>query len=507
MPTKTRQTKPKPTPESGQPETKSRPAKSTTTPKATQTGASPTKAKTSQNKTSQAKTSQTKGTQAESPQTEVTQADAKQAKTRLAKTAQADAKKTQAKASQAQSTDLAFSITASQSHLSSLLTTVAPAVQANPTNPILSYLKMEALDGACRITATDTSYTITAQAECDTVHPGVGLLPAQLAHVIQAIPASETLALVGSTVEDATKIELSNGSGVISTTPITLSVDHFLVADLTTPGSHHDLPAETLKLALQTVLGSAGPKDKGILHGVQLIFEAKSLRCQATDGHQIAMATLETQALGRRRRQTAESEPVDCRIPLDTVKALIKLLAQAAKDSDVELRLDTGEAPKAQFQIQTDTAQVTLTCQCLAEAYPNLQQVIEPFTYGTSALVNRTSLLHQAQVIKAMGAKTPVAKLTLSDARLHLSMDGNEVSGIQTVQASLDMPDPKFETALNLDLLINLARSATGEQLRLELGSPESLIKLSPVASELDGLGVVGYMMPVRIISPDQAQS
>ncbi|MBD2429573.1 hypothetical protein, partial [Phormidium sp. FACHB-1136] len=61
--------------------------------------------------------------------------------------------------------------------------------------------------------------------------------------------------------------------------------------------------------------------------------------------------------------------------------------------------------------------------------------------------------------------------------------------------------------ALNLDLLINLARSATGEQLRLELGSPESLIKLSPVASELDGLGVVGYMMPVRIISPDQAPS
>jgi DNA polymerase-3 subunit beta len=496
MPTQTRQTKPKPTPESGQPEPKSRPAKATTTPKAAQTEASPTKTK----------TRSAKGTQTKTRQTEATQADAKQAKTRSATTAQADAQKTQAKARQAPSTDVAFSITALQSHLSSLLTTVAPAVQANPTNPILSYLKIEALDGACRITATDTSYTITATAECDTLHPGVGLLPAQLAQVIQAIPASETLALVGSTVEDATKIELSNPSGVISTTPISLSVDHFLVADLTTPGSHHDLPAETLKLALQTVLGSAGAKDKAVLHAVHLTVEGHTVVCEATDGHQIAMASLETQALGRRRRQAADSEPVDCRIPLDTVKALIKLLTQAAKDSDVGLRLETGEAPKAQFQIQTDTAHVTLTCQCLAEAYPNLQRVIESYTYGTSALVSRTSLLHQAQVIKAMGAKTPVAKLTLSDARLQLSMDGNEVSGTQTVQASLDMPDPTFETALNLDLLINLARSATGEQLLLELGSPESLIKLSPVASELAGLSVVGYMMPVRILSPDKAQ-
>ncbi|QQE67364.1 DNA polymerase III subunit beta (plasmid) [Leptolyngbya sp. BL0902] len=499
MPTQTRQTKPKATPESGQPEPKSRPAKATTTPKATQTGTSSTKAKTRSAKSSQAKTSQTKATQTEAPQ-----ADAKPAKTRSAKTAQADAHKTQAKPNP--TAPVAFSITALQSHLSTLLSTVAPAIQANPTNPILSYLKIEALDGACRITATDTSYTITATAECDTLHPGVGLLPAQLAQVIQAIPASETLALVGSTVEEATKIELSNPSGVISTTPISLSVDQFLMAELTHPESHHTLPAETLKLALQTVLGSAGAKDKAVLHGVHLTVEGHTVVCEATDGHQIAMASMETQTLGRRRRQAAESEPVDCRIPLDTVKALIKLLTQAAKDSDVGLRLETGEAPKAQFQIQTDTAHVTLTCHCLAEAYPNIQQVIQPFTYGTSALVNRTSLLHQAQVIKAMGAKTPVAKLTLSDAHLHLSMDGNAVSGTQTVQAALDMPDPTFETALNLDLLINLARSATGEQLRLEFGSPESLIKLSPVASDLEGLGVVGYMMPVRILSPDKAQ-
>jgi DNA polymerase-3 subunit beta len=494
MPTQTRPTKPKANPESGQPEPKSRPAKVKTPKKEAQADTKPAK-------TRPAQSSQPKAAQADAPQ-----ADTKTTKTRSAKTAQADAQTTQAKARRAQTTDVAFSITALQSHLSNLLTTVAPAIQANPTNPIFSYLKMEALEGACRITATDTSYTITATAECNTLHPGVGLLPTQLAQVIQAIPASETLALVGSTVEDATRIELSNPSGVISTTPISLSVDQFLMAELTHPESHPNLPAETLKLALQTVLGSAGAKDKAVLHAVHLTVEGNTVVCEATDGHQIAMATLETQALGRRRRQAADAEPVDCCIPLDTVKALIKLLTQAAKDSDVGLRFETGEAPKAQFQIQTDTAHVTLTCQCLAEAYPNLQRVIEAYTYGTSALVDRTRLLHQAQVIKAMGAKTPVAKLTLSDAHLHLSMDGNAVSGTQTVQAALDMPDPTFETALNLDLLINLARSATGEQLRLEFGSPESLIKLSPVASDLDGLGVVGYMMPVRILSPDQAQ-
>lgn len=503
MPTQTRRTKPKAT-ESGQ-----------------------TQPKTTRSKTNQAKTNQADSTQAETPQTSQTkakqtkasQAEAKKATTRSAqsrqtkasqtKTTQAEAKKTQAKTSRAETDQtpeaakpegLAFSITAPQSRLSNLLTTVAPAVSTNPTNPILSYLKLEALAGACQITATDTSYTITATADCNTVHQGVGLLPTQLANVIQAIPPSETLALVGSTVEGATKIELSNGSGVISTTPITRLVDHFLVTDLTNPRFQHGLSTENLKLALQTVLGSAGPKEKGILHAVHVIFEADTLVCQATDGHQIAIARLDARELGRSKRQTAA---IDCRLPLDTVKALIKLLAQATKDSEVEFRLDSGEAPKAQFHIQTNQAQVTLTCQCLADSYPDIQRVIQPFTYGTSALVNRIALIQQAQVIKAMGAKTPVAKLTLRDTSLHLSMDGNEVSGTQTVQAALDMPDPKFETALNLDLLLNLARAATGDQLRLEFGHRESLIKLSPTAPDLDGLEIIGYMMPVKVSQPD----
>lgn len=450
-----------------------------------------------------------KATQTRQANTDQAEASQTTAKASSAKTAQTKANPRKAKASQpnithqpaqkAEPAAVAFSLETPQPYLSNLLAIVEPAVPTNPTHPMLGYLKIEVLQDACRLTAADISYTITATVSCETLHPGLGLLPTQLVQVIKAIPPSERLALVGSTLEKAAKVQLSNGSGVISTTPIALSADDFRVDDLTDPQFQHGLPAETLKLALQTVVGSAGPKDKAILHTVRLIFEANTLICQATDGHQITIATLEAQELGRRRRQTAEPEPVDCCLPLDTVKALIKLLSQASKESEVQLRLDTGESPKAQFHIKTDQAQATLTCQCLADTYPDLQRVIESFTYGTSALVERNALLQQAKVIKAMGTQTPVATLTLSNDSIHLSMDGNEVSGTQSVRASLDMATQKFETSLNLDLLINLARSATGDQLLLEFGSSESLIKLSPIASAIDGLTIVGYMMPVKV--------
>ena len=494
MPTKTSQLKPKATPESGQPKAKA---------KANQAQTDQTEARKAKTKASPTQTSQTKTRQANTDQAEASSTKTAPTKVRKTKAKASQTKTTQQPAQKAEPSAVVFSVETTQTCLSNLLAIVEPAVPTNPTHPMLGYLKIEVLPDACRITAADTSYTITATVGCETLHPGLGLLPTQLVQVIKAIPPSERLALVGSTLEGATKIQLSNGSGVISTTPIHLLADDFRVDDLTNPQFQHSLPAETLKLALQTVVGSAGPKDKAILHAVRLTFEANTLICQATDGHQITIATLEAQELGRRRRQTTEPGPVECCLPLDTVKALIKLLTQASKESEVQLRLDTGEAPKAQFHIQTDQAQVTLTGQCLADTYPDLQQVIESFTYGTSALVERNALLQQAKVIKAMDSKTPVAKLALGNASIHISMDGNEVSGSQSVQASLDMPDPEFETSLNLDLLINLARSATGDQLLLEFGSSESLIKLAPVASAIDGLTIVGYMMPVQVHQPD----
>lgn len=456
----------------------------------------------SQAKLTASEPTQPKATRAKTKKVEASQTKPDPTPTK-ARRAKADAPPSKAPTQPSPPAPVAFSITAPQSHLSTLLSTVAPAIQTNPTNPIFSYLKIEALDSACRLTATDPSYTITAQAPCDTLHPGVGLLPTQLAHVIQAIPASEHLALVGSTTKDTTQIALSNKSGVISTAPISLPVEGFQAAELRTPGRQYDLPTETLRLALQTALGSAGAKDKPILYAVHLTFNEDAMVCEATDGHHITLTTLAMPPRGRRRRQTTpESTPVDCCIPLDTVKALVKLLAQAPKESDVTLRLDTSTPPKAQFQIQTEHTHITLTCHGLADSYPNLQQVIERFTYGTSAWVNRIDLLRQAQVIKAMVAKSPVATLTLRDASLQLAMEGVELSGIQTVQATLAMPEPEFETALNLDLLINLARSIQGEQLLLEFGHSESLIKLSPVVSDVDGLGVVGYVMPVKVTKP-----
>lgn len=481
MPTKTRQLKPKSTAESDSAKIK-------------------TKAKSDPTPTHQTKTRQANTDSAEASQTQAKASSTKTAQTKASpRKAKVSPTQAQQPAQKAEPSAVAFSVETTQHGLSNLLAIVEPAVPTNPTNPMLSYLKIEVLPEACRMTAADISYTITATVDCETLHPGVGLLPTQLANVIKAIPPSERLAVVGSTLEGATQVQLSNGAGVISTTPISLSADDFRADDLANPHFQHNLPAESLKLALQTVVGSAGPKDKAILHAVRLTFEANTLICQATDGHQITIASLEAQELGRRRRQTAKPGSVDCCLPLDTVKALLKLLAQASKESEVELRLDSGEAPKAQFHIQTDQAQATLTCQCLADTYPDLQRVIESFTYGTSALVERTALLQQAKIIKAMGTQTPVATLTLTNASIHLSMDGNEVSGSQAVQASLDMATPKFETSLNLDLLINLARSATGDQLLLEFGSSESLIKLAPVETGMNGLNIVGYMMPVKV--------
>ena len=340
----------------------------------------------------------------------------------------------------------------SQAELSSLLKTVARAVSAKPSHPILGGVLMTASAGALKATAYDLELGITSTIEASVETPGSTVVPYRtLLELTSRMEATEAISLA----IDGTQLRLTSTSGSYSLT-VEDAADYPQLPAVAVSDDYTDLSA------LAAVLPAASSDAaKQVLTGVHMHAALGNLRMAATDGHRLSIVNIESTAL------FSAIIPARC-------LALIKQPAAIAFDNQhVSLTFVDG---------------TTIISRTLAGTYPNVQQLI-PETFDYSITINRVQLLNALQRVAVIG--TSVIKLDAQSKTLTLSAELDANSGIESIAITGSLP----LLAFNPTYLIDGLRSFHSDTVTINANSSVAPVILTNPAD----LSQTYLIMPVQV--------
>ena len=339
----------------------------------------------------------------------------------------------------------------SQSDLSSLLKTVARAVSAKPSHPILSGVLLTATAGKLTATGYDLELGITSTIEASVETPGSTVVPYRtLLELTSCMEATEAISLA----IDGTQLRLTSTSGAYSLA-VEDAADYPELPAVAVSDDYTDLSA------LAAVLPAASSDAaKQVLTGVHMHAALGNLRMAATDGHRLSIVNIESTAL------FSAIIPARC-------LALIKQPAAIAFDNQhVSLTFVDG---------------TTIISRTLAGTYPNVQQLI-PETFDYSITINRVQLLNALQRVAVIG--TNVIKLDAQSKTLTLSAELDANSGIESIAITGSLP----LLAFNPTYLIDGLRSFHSDSVTINANS-----SVAPVILKSDTAGQTYLIMPVQV--------
>ena len=340
----------------------------------------------------------------------------------------------------------------SQSELSSLLKTVARAVSAKPSHPILGGVLLTATAGTLKATGYDLELGITSTIEASIETEGSTVVPYRtLLELTSRMEATEAISLA----IDGTQLRLTSTSGAYSLT-VEDAADYPELPAVAVSDDYTDLSA------LAAVLPAASSDAaKQVLTGVHMHAALGNLRIAATDGHRLSIVNIESTAL------FSAIIPARC-------LALIKQPAAIAFDNQhVSLTFADG---------------TTIISRTLAGTYPNVQQLI-PETFDYSITINRVQLLNALQRVAVIG--TSVIKLDAQSKTLTLSAEVDANSGIESIAITGSLP----LLAFNPTYLIDGLRSFHSDTVTINANSSVAPVILTNPAN----LSQTYLIMPVQV--------
>ena len=340
----------------------------------------------------------------------------------------------------------------SQSDLSHLLKTVARAVSAKPSHPILAGVLMNASAGVLKATGYDLELGITSAIEASVETAGSVVVPYRtLLELTSRMEATEAISLA----IDGTQLRLTSTSGSYSLT-VEDAADYPQLPAVAVSDDYTDLSA------LAAVLPAASSDAaKQVLTGVHMHAALGNLRMAATDGHRLSIVNIESTAL------FSAIIPARC-------LALIKQPAAIAFDNQhVSLTFVDG---------------TTIISRTLAGTYPNVQQLI-PETFDYSITINRVQLLNALQRVAVIG--TNVIKLDAQSKTLTLSAEVDANSGIESISITGSLP----LLAFNPIYLIDGLRSFHSDTVTINANSSVAPVILTNPAD----LSQTYLIMPVQV--------
>lgn len=290
----------------------------------------------------------------------------------------------------------------SQSDLSHLLKTVARAVSAKPSHPILGGVLLTAAAGTLTATGYDLELGITSTIEVSVEAPGSTVVPYRtLLDITSRMEATEAISMA----IDGAQLRLTSTSGSYLL-GVDDAADYPQLPAVAVSDDYTDITA-----ALTAVLPAASSDAaKQVLTGVHMHAALGNLRIAATDGHRLSITNIESTAL------FAAIIPSRC-------LALIKQPVAITFDNNhVSLTFVDG---------------TTIISRTLDGTYPNVQQLI-PETFEYSITINRVQLLNALQRVAVIG--NSVIKLNAQSETLTLSAEVDANSGIESIAITGNLP-------------------------------------------------------------------
>jgi DNA polymerase-3 subunit beta len=358
--------------------------------------------------------------------------------------------------------------------LLSCLQSVTGVVERRHTLPVLSNVLIERKGQETVFTATDLEIQISVKTEGKRTGQDFSITVAakKLQDICRALPEGSQVSLD----LDANKVTLKSGKSRFSLQ--TLPAEDFpRLAVEASQGREFSLPQKVLRQLLNQVQYAMASQDiRYYLNGLLLISEGKTLSAVATDGHRLAMASVE------QGKKDAATETI---IPRKTILELVKLLADTEDGVHIE---------QAQNQISFSFADKRLISKLIDGKFPDYRKVL-PAANQNHLQTERQGLLQSLQRAAILSnEKCRGVRLVLTKDRLQIISSNAEQEEAQE-EMEVSYTGEALDVGFNVTYLIDVLANMGTKMISCKFGDANSSCLITAPGNE----SFKYVVMPMRI--------
>ena len=380
----------------------------------------------------------------------------------------------------------------SQAELNAALQLVSRAVASRPTHPVLANVLLTADAGTDRLSLTGFDLNLGIQtslpASVDT--SGAVTLPARLlGEIVSKLSSDSPVSL--SSDAGAEQVELTSSSGSYQMRG--MAADDFPELPLVENGTALRVdPSSLLKALRATLFASSADEAKQLLTGVHLRFNQKRLEAASTDGHRLAMLTVEDALQAEINADESEPAELAVTLPARSLREVERLMASWKGDDPVSLFCESG-------QVVVLAADQMVTSRTLEGTYPNYRQLI-PDGFSRTIDLDRRAFISALERIAVLADQhNNVVRIATEPATglVQISADAQDVgSGSESLPAEIN--GDAVQIAFNVRYVLDGLKAMDCDRIRLSCNAPTTPAILTPSNDEF---GLTYLVMPVQIRS------
>lgn len=352
---------------------------------------------------------------------------------------------------------------------------VAGVVERRQTLPVLSNVLLVVEGQQLSLTGTDLEVELVGRVSLeDAAEPGEITVPARkLMDICKSLPAD---ALIDIRLDDQ-KLLIKAGRSRFSLS--TLPANDFPAVEESSSSLGFRLPQGKMRRLIERTSFAMAQQDvRYYLNGMLLEVQSGALRAVATDGHRLAMCSIEAATI----EQTGKHQVI---VPRKGILELARLLMEDEADVDIVL---------GQHHIRAMTAEFTFTSKLVDGKFPDYERVLPR---GGDKFVGA----ERQQLREALSRTAILSNEKYRGIRLML------VAGLLKIQANnpeqeeaeeeivIDYNGSALEIGFNVSYLLDVLGVMTTEKVRLILSDANS----SALLQELDNDDSAYVVMPMRL--------
>lgn len=370
-------------------------------------------------------------------------------------------------------------------------------VERRQTLPVLANLLVEASDEGLTLRGTDLEVEIVARVTSgiDVEQAGSTTIPAhKLAEIWQSLPDGMNVSV--ALEQDRAVVRSGRSRFALATIPAAEFPTERSTGDLADRAAADDtstgeasadesevdivLPRSDMhKLLERTKFAMANGDPRYFLNGLLLELTSHNLRAAASDGHRMALCTLDGGAAGLQERERAI-------IPRKSVQDLERLIG----DSDEDVHLAVGKT-----RLRASQGDYTLTTKLVDGPYPDVDRLI-PRNTDHSVTGDRETLrqaLHRAAILSS--DRAPEVRLTMEGELLTIRATNPEHEEAEEVVAVDYDGSQSMEIGFNARYIQDVLGALDTESIRVSMPEGNSIALIEGPGAE-DSQYIV---MPVRL--------
>ncbi len=355
------------------------------------------------------------------------------------------------------------------------LQSIAGVVEKKQTMPVLSNILMVADQGELRLTGTNMEVELVCRIEqVDLQVPGQITVPARkLSDICRSLSDQAVLEL--SVEGDRLHVRSGKSHFTLSTLP----AEHFPNIEESPQGVSLTLPQADFKKMLEATSFAMAQQDvRYYLNGMLLEMNATSIRSVATDGHRLAMSSIDVEgATFDGSRQVI--------VPRKGILELTRLLT----DADGTIQISFSDS-----HVRSEVGSYTFTSKLIEGKFPDYNRVI-PRGGDKIVIADRVELKNmfmRAGILSHENIRG--VRLQLSDSQLQVFANNPEHEQAED-SLSVAYHGESLQIGFNVGYLIDVMGVISSEQVKITLSNPNASALIEST-EESNSLYVV---MPMRL--------